>query len=139
MPGPGSPSPQRARLDDTALEPAPIPPAQILAGNPVARSARLTGSPDGAFNACLWTCTPGKFRWRYRSDEVIYVVAGRARVEPEQGGEPLELVAGDVAQFRRETSAVWEVLEEVRKVAVLREDPPDPLARVRSGLQREPF
>jgi uncharacterized protein len=136
LPDAGSPHPQRVAVGDVALQPAPIDPAQVLAGSPVAESAALVESADACFTAAVWACTPGKFRWFYRSDEIIHVLEGEARVECEQGGAPLELRAGDLAIFPIDTSAVWEIRKRVKKIALFRSHPSDPLGRVRAKLTK---
>jgi uncharacterized protein len=138
IPPNGSPLPQRARLSGAVASSDPIPAPQILAGDPVASSLPLVASADDGFSASLWTCTPGTFRWFYRSDEIIHVLEGEVRVTPDQGGEPFEATDGDVVYFPRDSSAVWEIRKAIRKLALFRSDTADPLGQLRGALTRRP-
>ena len=70
---------------------------------------------DGDASAGVWECTPGPSRWLLETHEVIHLVAGRMTVTPD-GGEPTEIVAGDVAVFPKGWSGTWDIHETVRKV-----------------------
>ena len=58
--------------------------------------------------------TPSLIR-ALETHEVIHLVAGHMTVTPD-GGEPLELRAGDMAVFPRGWSGTWQIHETVRKV-----------------------
>jgi uncharacterized cupin superfamily protein len=47
--------------------------------------------------------------------EVIHLVAGRMTVTRD-GGEPVELAAGDMAVFPKGWAGTWDIHETVRKV-----------------------
>lgn len=114
---------------DTGLTAAPIDPAWVLAGEPVARMAHLAGSRDGASYTALWDCTAGTFRWRFGVDETVHVLAGEVEVTWEDGTSRL-LAAGDVAHFHAGSAATWYVPTYVRKLAFLH----DPRSRVHRRL-----
>ncbi|WP_423185025.1 cupin domain-containing protein [Arthrobacter sp. NyZ413] len=70
---------------------------------------------DGDASAGVWECTAGPSRWVLAAHEVIAIVAGRMTVT-QDGGEPIEMSAGDVAIFPKGWSGAWEVHETIRKV-----------------------
>ena len=73
------------------LEPDPLDPEQVLAGDPQTSTYVLT-SADGSESG-VWRCTPGQFR-DVEADETFVVLEGRATIEWE-GGE-IEVGPGDV-------------------------------------------
>jgi uncharacterized cupin superfamily protein len=70
---------------------------------------------DGDASAGIWECSPGPSHWTLETNEVIHLVAGRMTVTPE-GGEAVEIGAGDVAVFPLGWSGTWLIHETVRKV-----------------------
>ncbi len=68
----------------------------------------------------LWECAPGRFQRQVASGEVMHILAGKGRFEPEAAGEPaIEFRAGDTLFFPPDTLGVWEIRETVRKVYVM--------------------
>jgi uncharacterized cupin superfamily protein len=132
VPGVGSLAPTRVAMDQQQVTSSLLP--QVLDGDPVARAVPLITSADDCFSATLWTCSPGRFRWFYRSDEMIHLLEGEVFVTPDQAGDPFLMVEGDVIYFPLGSSAVWEVRRPVRKLALFRSEAGDPLARLRSKL-----
>ncbi|OAN39321.1 cupin domain-containing protein [Mycolicibacterium iranicum] len=90
--------------------------------------AEATGEPmavhglelwvDGAKSAGIWQVTPGPSYWKQEENEVIYVLSGRMTVTPD-GGEPLDVNAGDIAVFPLGWSGTWVIHETLRKVYVI--------------------
>jgi uncharacterized protein len=118
------------------LPPAPIPACNVIDGQPEASAVLLAERPGG-LAAGLWTCTPGRFRWDYASDEVAHIVEGSAIIT-DQHGAVFTVGPGDVVHFARGTWAVWEVHQTVRKVWALpawRRDPRDPVSRAVRALR----
>lgn len=118
---------------------APITASDVISGAPVARALMLEDVGHG-LSTFLWDCTAGRFHWDFGPcDETVHIVAGAVTVTDEQGGIA-RLVVGDVVTFRAGTRAIWDVEEYVKKVAVLRTLPGDPLSRsvraLRSLAQR---
>ncbi|KRE27719.1 hypothetical protein ASG82_15220 [Mycobacterium sp. Soil538] len=70
---------------------------------------------DGARSAGIWQCGPGPSYWRQDENEVIYVLSGRMTVTPD-GGEPLDVGAGDIAVFPLGWTGTWVIHETLRKV-----------------------
>ncbi len=107
-----------ASRDD--LEPAPIRPEWVLEGEPVARALKLAGAADGNLNCSLWDCTKGKFRWHFRSDEIVHILEGEVHVVDEDTGVERTLRTGDMGYFPKGSVMVWTVDNYVKKLAILR-------------------
>jgi hypothetical protein len=114
---------ERRPIETTEMRPAPIDPAQIVDGTPVARVGSLATSRDKVTWTDLWDCTGGTFRWTYRFDETVHVIEGAA-VITDADGVVHTVGPGDVVTFRQGTSAHWHVPEYVRKVAFCRRPMP---------------
>jgi uncharacterized protein len=110
------------------LAPSPIPASDVIDGQPEASTLVLTDRPGG-LSTGLWSCTAGRFRWHYTSDEVIHIVEGEA-VITDQNGVVFSASAGDVIHFAYGTSAVWDVPERVKKVWVIPARRRDPVSRI---------
>jgi uncharacterized protein len=108
------------------LTPAPIDPAWILEGNPVARNKCMSRSVDGNGSTYIWDCTAGRFNWHYYIDETVCVLQGSVLVKDPNGGSRL-LEAGDTAFFAAGSSAEWAVQSYIRKVAFMHRPMPAPL------------
>jgi uncharacterized cupin superfamily protein len=133
-----------ASIDAVALKPAPIEPAWILDGSPVARAGEIARSTDGTAVSVVWDCTAGTFAWHFGADETVHIVEGEVEVSADGFG-PRILRAGDAALFRAGTTARWHVPAYVKKIAYCRDPLPWPLAfalrvlaRARSLLSRAP-
>ncbi|NTF06294.1 cupin domain-containing protein [Agrobacterium rubi] len=109
------------------MQPAPINPDWIIAGDPQARMADHSRSGDRAAYTALWDCTAGTFRWFFAWDETVHILEGGVHVTAEDGSVH-HLNAGDVAYFKAGTWATWRVDTYVRKVAFLRRPFPAPIA-----------
>jgi uncharacterized cupin superfamily protein len=96
-----------ARLEDWG-------PLEEATGQAMA-TAGVTLWEDGDASAGIWECEAGPSHWTLETHEVIHLVAGRMTVTPD-GGEPVEIGAGDVAVFPRGWSGSWDIHETVRKV-----------------------
>jgi uncharacterized cupin superfamily protein len=66
----------------------------------------------------IWECTPGPSRWLLETHEFVQIVAGRMTVTVD-GGEPVELAAGDTAVFPKGWAGTWDIAETIRKVYVI--------------------
>jgi uncharacterized cupin superfamily protein len=86
-------------------------------GTPM-QTAGLTLWKDGEQEVGLWECTAGPSHWTLETHEEIYVIAGRMTVTPD-GGEPLEVGAGDAAVFPRGWTGDWQIHETLRKLYVI--------------------
>ncbi len=95
---------------------APIREADVIAGQPRARSWDLHASRIGGVSMNYWDCTAGRFRWHYAGDEMIEVLEGEVHVTDDDG-HTITLRPGDTAHFRAGTTLEWHVPEYVRKLA----------------------
>jgi uncharacterized protein len=127
-------------VDTPVMEPAPIDPAWIVEGAPVARFAKHSNGGDDAAVTGVWDCTAGTFRWHFSWDETVMILEGSVTVIAADGTERL-LRAGDVAYFKAGTWYTWHVERYVRKLAFCRKPFPRPLTvayrlrnLMRSGL-----
>ncbi len=68
----------------------------------------------GVFDWPVWTKEVSEFPWTYDMEETCYFLQGKVIVTPD-GGEPVEVGAGDLVTFPRGMSCTWEVVEPVRK------------------------
>lgn len=104
------------QLDPMALElePWPLEPDQIVAGDPQVSGRVLDTSTDGRVERGIWSHTPGVSR-DTESDEIFVVLTGRATIEVE-GGPTLELGPGDVGLLHAGDRTVWRVHEPLRKI-----------------------
>ena len=55
-----------------------------------------------------------KFPWTYSSAETCYIIEGEVTVTPD-GGEPVEIKAGEIATFPAGMSCTWDVHSDLRK------------------------
>ncbi|WIA15164.1 hypothetical protein OEZ85_001849 [Tetradesmus obliquus] len=61
-----------------------------------------------------WGCGASTFPWSYAENETCYVLQGRVLVTPD-GGEAVEIKAGDMATFPAGMSCTWDVKEAINK------------------------
>ena len=62
----------------------------------------------------IWTKEKSEFPWTYDTQETCYFLEGDVVVTPD-GGEPVEVGAGDLVTFPEGMSCTWEVRKPVRK------------------------
>jgi len=98
------------------LRPAPLSPASILEGTPIARNAVLYRSDDSYASTMLWECSVGKFEWYYEFEETIHILAGRVVIEAD-GAPARQVGTGDIVNFRQGSRARWDIQSPVRKLA----------------------
>jgi uncharacterized cupin superfamily protein len=98
---------------DAPVEPAPIPAEDIISGEPESTMAILWRTDDGKLYNGVWHCTPGVFMLS-SPGETITLIEGDVTITPE-GGEPVNVRAGEIAYIPEGTRARWEVRETVRK------------------------
>ena len=114
---------------DAELTPSPIHPDWITEGAPQARAKRLAESADGTAAVFAWSCTAGRFTWRYGGDEMAHITAGEAIVTDHNGNER-RLGPGDMVFFPAGSHSHWYVPDHVRKLALCRHSMPRPLGFV---------
>jgi uncharacterized protein len=62
----------------------------------------------------IWTKEVSEFPYVYDEQEVCYFLEGEAEVTPE-GGEPVEMGAGDLVTFPKGMKCKWKILKDIRK------------------------
>ncbi len=82
---------------------------------------KLIKNPDtqelkrlGVENWPIWEKEVSSFPWEYDANETCYILDGRVTVTPE-GGEPVEIEAGDLVTFPKGMRCTWEIHEPIRK------------------------
>ncbi|MEM7741280.1 MAG: cupin domain-containing protein [Pseudomonadota bacterium] len=98
-----------SELEDWGPVPEPI-------GEPVShlRGLTLNENADGS-EAGLWECTPGQWVRKVMDAEISSFLSGHALFHHE-GGETIEIKAGDSVYFDNNSKGIWEVLETTRKI-----------------------
>lgn len=66
----------------------------------------------------VWECSPGRYRREIKPGEVMHILAGECIFTPD-GGEAIEIRAGDTLFMSPNTMGVWDIRSTVRKVYVL--------------------
>lgn len=62
----------------------------------------------------IWTKEVSTFPWSYDKTETCYFLQGDVIVTPE-GGEPVQMGAGDLVTFPEGMSCTWEIRQDVKK------------------------
>ncbi|MDX3926660.1 MAG: cupin domain-containing protein [Shinella sp.] len=123
----GTPRPLiAASMGDLDMEPSPIEPSWVIAGDPQARIALHSRAHDDAATTAVWDCSAGTFRWYFGWDETVIILEGEVHVTAEDGSERI-LRAGDIGYFAGKTWATWHIDNYVRKIAFCRKSFPAPV------------
>lgn len=62
----------------------------------------------------IWESSPGQFKRHVVQREFSHILKGRCTFTPD-GGEPIELCAGDAVLFPANCEGVWDIQEDLRK------------------------
>lgn len=103
-----------------ALEHAPLPADQVVAGSPT--TASLVLDENDGVEIGVWEMTPGTAT-DTEIDEVFVVLAGRASVSFDEVPDgvaptPIELAPGAVVRLTAGMRTTWTVRETLRKVYI---------------------
>jgi uncharacterized protein len=112
---PAMPSSRVVHATSLPLDPAPLDPDQVVAGDPAVAAAGIVS--DRWREVGVWEHGVGSST-DVEADEVFVVLAGRATVQVE-GGPTLELAPGDVGMLAAGDRTIWTVHETLRKVYLL--------------------
>ena len=98
---------------------ADVGPVVVPLGQPVAhlKCAEAVSLPEKSVEAGVWECTPGVWRRQVNFAELCHFVAGHCFFTPD-GGQTMEIRAGDAVFFPPNSQGVWDVRETVRKTYV---------------------
>ncbi|RJG09207.1 cupin domain-containing protein [Pseudomonas cavernicola] len=93
-------------------------PVAVPLSEPVAiASTTSVERPDGVETG-IWECTPGRWRRQIVQQEFCHFIQGRCTFTPD-GGEPLQIQAGDALMLPANSTGTWDIQETVRKTYVL--------------------
>lgn len=95
-------------------------PAKLPVGDVVAQqsTAQHQDAPDVGAGVGVWESSPGVFRRHLKNREFSHIVSGWCIFTPD-GGEPVELHAGDAVLFPANCEGIWDIRETLRKTYVL--------------------
>jgi len=62
----------------------------------------------------IWEKEVSEFPWHYDAGETCYILEGKVTVTPE-GGDPVEIQAGDLVVFPGGMSCTWKITSPIRK------------------------
>lgn len=93
-------------------------PVAIPLGEPLAVTSTTSVERSDGVETGVWECTPGRWRRQIVQQEFCHFVAGRCTFTPD-GGEPIEIRAGDALMMPANTTGIWDIQETVRKTYVL--------------------
>jgi uncharacterized cupin superfamily protein len=88
------------------------------ATGPEMQTSGLTLWEVGEQSSGIWECTAGPSHWTLETNEFVHLLTGRMTVT-EDGGEAVDLVAGDTMVFPLGWSGTWDITETLRKVYVI--------------------
>lgn len=91
---------------------------RLIAGDPRQGVANLYSDASGQFHCGIWAAAPATWRVRYSEHEFCHILAGRIRIQ-EDGGDSVEVAAGDSFVVPAGFTGVWDVLEPARKIYVI--------------------
>lgn len=92
--------------------------ARLPIGDIVARQATSQHQEIDGVSAGVWESTPGIFRRFLKNREFSHIISGWCIFTPD-GGEPVEIRAGDAVLFPANCEGVWDIRETLRKTYVL--------------------
>lgn len=95
--------------------PAKLPIGDVVAHSQLGQDVTLEESSS---SVGVWESTPGMFRRHIMNREFSHVIAGWCIFTPD-GGEPVELRAGDAVFFPANCEGVWDIRETFRKTYVI--------------------
>lgn len=90
---------------------AKLPVGEIIAQH---RTAQDQSAEKIAASIGIWESSPGQFKRHIANREFSHIVKGWCVFTPE-GGEPIELHAGDAVLFPANCEGVWDIKENFRK------------------------
>ncbi|WP_166360717.1 cupin domain-containing protein [Pseudomonas akapageensis] len=93
-------------------------PVAVPLGEPVAIASTTSVERNDGVETGIWECTPGRWRRQIVSQEFCHFIQGRCTFTPD-GGEPLEINAGDALMLPANSTGIWDIQETVRKTYVL--------------------
>lgn len=68
----------------------------------------------GVFDWPIWEKEVSEFSWHYDDKETCFILEGEVIVTPD-GGDPVEIHAGDLVVFPKGMSCTWNIVRDIRK------------------------
>jgi uncharacterized cupin superfamily protein len=101
------------KLRDWGPQPVPV-------GSPVSHifGQEVLKGTYGPIKAGIWECTVGKWRRQIQEAEFAYFLEGDMTFTPD-GGQPIEIKAGDTVWFPPHTNGIWDIRTKARKTFIL--------------------
>ncbi|MFH6597420.1 cupin domain-containing protein [Ectopseudomonas khazarica] len=93
-------------------------PVAVPLSEPVAVASTTSVERSDGVETGIWECTPGRWRRQIVQQEFCHFIAGRCTFTPD-GGEPIEIAAGDALMLPANTLGIWDIQETLRKTYVL--------------------
>ncbi|MGG2397866.1 cupin domain-containing protein [Pseudomonas sp. SH1-B] len=93
-------------------------PVAVPLSEPVAVASTTSVERSDGVETGVWECTPGRWRRQIVQQEFCHFIAGRCTFTPD-GGETMEIAAGDALMMPANTLGIWDIQETVRKTYVL--------------------
>jgi uncharacterized cupin superfamily protein len=100
-----------------SMEAMPIDADTILSGNPTAAGTVLYTTPDGRATVGLFSCSPGRFRYRLEAEEFTHLLSGHIVIEPVDR-DPIDAKAGDTFILPAGQDMVIDVKESITDIYV---------------------
>jgi len=99
-------------------------PVKVPLSSPVSQlvGKKFIDEIPGIDSMGIWECSPGRWQRTIMQEEFAHFIVGSARFIPEEG-EPIDIRAGDTIWFPANSTGVWEITEDVRKVYVIIDRP----------------
>lgn len=94
--------------------PAPVP---APVGTPISEVRSVSQVPPSSATTRmgLWECSPGQWRRQVRQAEFCHFLEGDCTFTPD-GGEPIQIRAGDVLYFPANSTGIWDIRTASRKI-----------------------
>ncbi|RQS35576.1 cupin domain-containing protein [Burkholderia sp. Bp8992] len=100
-----------------------LPPAKLIAGDPLQTLTPGFTSPCGRFSTGIWESTPGRWHVAYTEAEYCEILEGTS-VIADRDGNTKTVRAGDRFTIPPGFSGTWEVVERTRKIFVAYDEHP---------------
>lgn len=100
-----------------SMEAMPIDEETIMSGNPTAAGTILYTTPDGRATVGLFSCSPGKFRYRLEAEEFTHLLSGHIVIEPDDE-DPIDAKAGDTYILPAGKNMMIDVRESITDIYV---------------------
>jgi uncharacterized cupin superfamily protein len=112
----GMPDPLLTQAAALTISHEPLPPDQVVAGQPAAGSVEL--SSYHGVEVGVWEMTPGTAT-DTEADEVFVVLSGHGRIQfTNRSLAPIDLAPGSVVRLEAGMRTVWTVTETLRKLYI---------------------